>query len=168
MHNIINFLFKYYIFQVIFVIIIMLVVRKFLWNKMIKFLKKSNPKNAFLLVWFFGHYIAVLIYCIINWKQVIIMEPFSGNSLMFVLLLALCLIPFLTGLKLGDNSIDINNPINALDNSRDSLKVLVENAPENQDKNSIEIQEELLKNIENIENKKNVENEKLIQGGVNV
>ena len=135
---------------------------------MIKFLKKSNPKNAFLLVWFFGHYIAVLIYCIINWKQVIIMEPFSGNSLMFVLLLALCLIPFLTGLKLGDNSIDINNPINALDNSRDSLKVLVENAPENQDKNSIEIQEELLKNIENIENKKNVENEKLIQGGVNV
>ena len=39
---------------------------------------------------------------------------------------------------------------------------------ENQDENSIEIKEELLKNIENIENKKNVENEKLIQGGVNV
>lgn len=168
MHNIVNFLFKYYVFQVIFVIIITLVVRKFFWYKMIKFLKKLNPKNAFLLIWFFGHYIAVLIYCTINWEQVIIMEPFSGNSLMFVLLLSLCLMPFLTGFKLGDNSIDINNPINALDNSRDSLKVLMENASENQDKNSIEIKEELLKNIENIENKKNVENEKLIQGGVNV
>ena len=53
----------------------------------------------FRIIWFFILFIWVFNYCNNNWEQVVNFQPISGNSILFILLVFLSILPFISNIK---------------------------------------------------------------------
>lgn len=67
--------------------------------------------NKFLIFYFFIVHIALLIYSICNWREVILFQPFNGNSLIFCTLILWTFLPFLNKVKIKNIEGTFNNPL---------------------------------------------------------
>ena len=73
----------------------------------------TEIKPDFISIWFIAVFIAVLVYCVKNWEQVIIFEPFTGNAVMFCMLIVWTFLPFLKKIKFMDFEGDFNSPLHS-------------------------------------------------------
>lgn len=72
---------------------------------------KEKFEVDFISVWFLLIFIATLTYCICNWEKVTILNPFTGNSAIFCLLITWTFLPFIKKLKFRGIEGEFNNPL---------------------------------------------------------
>jgi hypothetical protein len=81
----------------------------------IDFIKKKE-KNELLniilenykFLWYIFIISLLFIYCVMNWNKVIVLFPFNGNGLLFIILLILSILPFFKRIKIPYFSADID------------------------------------------------------------
>lgn len=159
LYEIINFLLNIKILYVLFAIIgiiLILKYRKFLMNLF------GKLKSHIHTIWFLAVFVSTLVYCLQNWSKVIVLEPLTGNFIMFCFLLVLAVLPFISKFKIFDFEGVINNPLlqakEYAENNLNSIANKTENMP-NIDIN-VNVQNELREEVKKIKAEKGVSNVK--------
>ncbi len=151
--KIINFLLNNKIDHIISCIIILsyaMLNRKFIVQKI---------KNIFQyahLIWYFVLLSLISIYCISHWNDVISFSPFSGNSLLFIVMICLLLLPFVIEVNIGDNRGIIRNPFDVFEKQKELYVASSETENIIGGEGEIKIRDELLQNIEKLAKDKGV------------
>lgn len=112
----------------------------------------------FLTIWFFAVFFTLLFYCKAHWHDVIIFQPFSGNSAVLCMLILWTFIPFITKFKFGDFEWEFNNPL--LGNVKQAEKNLDEVAKQapNNINIDVNVQNKYNEELNNIMKKKGAKN----------
>lgn len=63
----------------------------------------------FLRIWYVILLISVSVYCIVNWSTVISFNPFTGDSLLLIVMVGLYLLPFLSEFEIKGVKGKFNN-----------------------------------------------------------
>ena len=105
-------------------------------------------------IWFFIIYTPILIYCIWNWKEVISFNSFNGNTVIFIMLIILTFLPFISKFKFGEYEGSFNDPF--VNNDYELCKKIMSDININTNNLSEEVKkdkEALLKQVNEIEEK---------------
>lgn len=106
------------------------------------------------LIWYIVLLASISAYCFTHWSKVIIFSPFSGNSLLFIVMICLLLLPFVIEINIGDNKGTIKNPFEVLEKELQVASSKAENITEEESN----IKDNLLQSIEKLAQDKGVPN----------
>lgn len=106
------------------------------------------------LIWYVVLLLSISAYCFTHWNKVIVFTPFSGNSLLFIVMISLLLLPFIIEINIGDNKGTIKNPFEVLEKELQSVSSQAENIAEGEST----VKDNLLQSIEKLAQDKGVPN----------